>query len=37
MINSGEMPRYSKTEICPYCGKQFEDLFKHVNSVHEKK
>ncbi len=37
MIETGEMPRYDKAEICPYCGKQFEDLFKHVNSEHEKK
>jgi len=37
MIETGEMPRYDKAEICPYCGKQFEDLFKHVNFEHKKK
>lgn len=37
MVETGEMPRYDKAEICPYCGKQFEDLFKHVNFEHEKK
>ena len=37
MVNSGEMPRYNKEKICPYCGEQFKDLFKHVNFEHKKK
>ena len=39
MINSGEMPLFKEIKICPYCGDEFneKDLYKHVNTTHEKK